>query len=157
MSYEMKYGHSLLTPDDIYLFNEGNHFQLYDKLGARPVEVEGVSGVHFAVWAPSASKVSLIGDFNNWTPGSHPLKPVGSSGIWEGFCAGLGRGSLYKYHIQSTQRRYEVAKTDPFAFHCETPPRTSSIVWDIGYTWNDDVWMSGRGARHALTSPLAIY
>jgi len=157
MPHEMQYGRSLLTSDDIYLFNEGSHFQLYGKLGARVMEVDGQSGVHFAVWAPSASKVSLLGDFNYWTPGVHPLNPIGSSGIWEGFCPGLSNGSLYKYHIQSSNRRHQVAKTDPFAFHCETPPRTASIVWDIDYQWNDTDWMSGRGVRNALNSPLSIY
>jgi 1,4-alpha-glucan branching enzyme len=121
------------------------------------MEVEGSSGVHFSVWAPSASGVSLIGDFNSWTPGSHPLRPIQSSGIWEGFCTGLTAGSLYKYHIQSGRHRHQVSKTDPFAFHCETPPRTASIVWGLDYEWGDGDWMSRRGAVNSLSSPLSIY
>ena len=157
MPNEMRYGHSPLTADDIYLFNEGNHFRLFGKLGAHAMEVEGGSGVHFSVWAPNASGVSLIGDFNSWTPGSHPLRPIQSSGIWEGFCAGLTTGSLYKYHIQSGRNRHQVSKTDPFAFHCETPPRTASIVWGLDYEWSDGDWMSRRGAVNALSSPQSIY
>ncbi len=157
MSNKMIYGHSRLTDEDIYLFNEGNHFRLYDKLGARPMNVEGIDGVHFAVWAPSATGVSLIGDFNGWRPTTHPLKPRGSSGIWEGFCPELTKGNLYKFHIRSPRHAHEVAKTDPFALHCETPPRTASAVWDLDYAWNDDLWMSRRGNRHRLTSPLSIY
>jgi 1,4-alpha-glucan branching enzyme len=133
MLHEMKYGHPLLTADDLYLFNEGSHFALYEKLGAHIEAVDGETGVSFAVWAPNAAKVSVVGDFNGWTPGSHPLRQTGSSGIWEGFCAGLGAGSLYKYHIQSRHHSYKVDKTDPFSFHCETPPRTASIVWETGY------------------------
>ena len=157
MQHEMQYGHSLLTADDLYLFNEGSHFALYDRLGAHVTQVEGHSGVSFAVWAPNASKVSVVGDFNGWTPGSHPLQPNGSSGIWEGFCPRLGAGSLYKYHIQSRHHGYRVDKTDPFAFHCETPPRTASIVWETNYQWQDEDWMQGRGSRNSLSSPLAIY
>ena len=157
MPHEMRYGHSLLTADDLYLFNEGSHFSLFSKLGAHPVEVDGRSGVQFSVWAPSASKVSLVGDFNGWTPGSHPLTPTGSSGIWEGFCSDLANGSLYKYHIQSRRQRFQVAKTDPFAFRCETPPRTASVVWDLDYEWCDGDWMSRRGTVNSLSSPLSIY
>ena len=157
MPNEMLYGHSPLTADDIYLFNEGSHFRLFGKLGAHAMEVEGTGGVQFSVWAPNASGVSLIGDFNGWTPGSHPLKPMQSSGIWEGFCTGLTAGSLYKYHIQSGRHRHQVSKTDPFAFHCETPPRTASIVWGLDYEWGDADWMSRRGSVNSLSSPLSIY
>jgi len=157
MPHKMRYGHSLLTADDIYLFNEGSHFHLFERLGAHPMEVDGSRGVHFSVWAPNAASVSLIGDFNQWTPGSHPLHPVGSSGIWEGFCTDLAQGSLYKYHIRSTAHRFQVAKTDPFAFHCETPPRTASVVWDLDYSWSDSDWMGRRGVQNALSSPLSIY
>ncbi len=157
MTHDMIHGYTHLTEDDIYLFNEGTHFGLYDKLGARMMCMEGKDGVHFAVWAPNASAVSLVGDFNDWNPRSHPLKPRGSSGIWEGFCTGLGKGSLYKYHIQSRHHGFKVAKTDPFALHCETPPRTASIVWDMDYTWNDKEWLEKRASRHTLSSPLSIY
>ncbi len=157
MTQRMLYGHSLLTDDDIYLFNEGNHFNLYDKLGARVMRVNGRDGVHFAVWAPNASSVAVIGDFNGWNPRSHPLKPRGTSGIWEGFCPGLSRGSLYKYHIESSRGGYTVAKTDPFALLCEIPPRTASVVWDTGYAWGDEEWMRGRSSHHALSAPLSVY
>ncbi len=157
MNHQMLHGYTQLSEDDIYLFNEGNHFNLYDKLGARMMRLKDQDGVHFAVWAPNASAVSIIGDFNEWDTRSHPLKPRGSSGIWEGFCTGLSKGSLYKYHIQSRHRGFKVAKTDPFALHCETPPRTASIVWDMDYSWNDQAWMENRGARNALSSPLSIY
>jgi 1,4-alpha-glucan branching enzyme len=157
MLHEMKYGHPLLTADDLYLFNEGSHFALYEKLGAHIEAVDGETGVSFAVWAPNAAKVSVVGDFNGWTPGSHPLRQTGSSGIWEGFCAGLGAGSLYKYHIQSRHHSYKVDKTDPFSFHCETPPRTASIVWETGYAWQDDDWMKERARYNSLSSPLSIY
>lgn len=157
MNHQMLHGYTHLSEDDIYLFNEGNHFNLYDKLGARMMRLKGTDGVHFAVWAPNASAVSIVGDFNEWDIKSHPLKPRGSSGIWEGFCTGLTRGSLYKYHIQSRHHGFKVAKTDPFALHCETPPRTASIVWEMDYDWNDRDWMENRGARNTLNSPLSIY
>ncbi|MBN1152888.1 MAG: 1,4-alpha-glucan branching protein GlgB, partial [Dehalococcoidia bacterium] len=157
MKHEMRYGHSLLTADDLYLFNEGSHFRLDGRLGAHIMVVDGVQGVHFAVWAPNAEQVSLVGDFNSWTLGSHPLRPIGSSGIWEGFCDGLSSGSLYKYHIRSARHGYQVAKTDPFAFHCETPPRTASIVWNLDYEWGDGDWMASRGTRNSLSSPVSIY
>jgi len=157
MPYEMLHGRSLLTFDDIYLFNEGSHFRLYSKLGAHPMEVDGNHGVHFAVWAPNAVSVSVVGDFNSWTPNRHPLRPMDSSGVWEGFCSGLTTGCLYKYHIDSAHRRYQVDKSDPFAFHCETPPSTASVVWELDYAWGDGDWMAGRGKRNALGSPVSIY
>ncbi|NLE95083.1 MAG: 1,4-alpha-glucan branching protein GlgB [Dehalococcoidia bacterium] len=157
MGQEMRYGHTVLTQDDIYLFNEGSHFRLYEKLGARPMEVDGQEGVHFAVWAPNAVRVSVVGDFNGWKPGSHQLRPVHSSGIWEGFCPGLSTGSLYKYHIQSSHHHYKVDKTDPFALHCETAPRTASIVWNLDYGWGDADWMAGRAGRNSLSGPMSIY
>jgi 1,4-alpha-glucan branching enzyme len=129
---------SLLTEDDIYLFNEGAHFQLYDKLGAHPVGDGDMQGTQFAVWAPNASRVSVVGDFNNWDPASHPLQARGSSGIWEGFIPDLTTGSLYKYHIRSGRRGNAVAKTDPYAFHCETPPKTASIIRGLEYEWGDE-------------------
>lgn len=157
MGKKMRYDKSLLTDDDLYLFNEGSHFRLYDKLGSHPMVVDGAAGACFAVWAPDARQVSVIGDFNSWTPGSHQLRPVDSSGIWHGFCPGLAQGSLYKYHIRSAHNKYQVAKADPFAFHCETPPRTASVVWGLEYDWGDADWMADRAARNALSSPMAIY
>src|SRR5581483_5785266 len=146
-----------LTESDLYLFNEGSHFGLHEKLGAHVDVVDGVPGVFFAVWAPNAERVSVMGDFNGWNRSSHPLHSRGQSGIWEGFIAGLGRGALYKYHVQSRHMGYRVDKADPFAFHAETPPRTGSIVWDLDYSWGDQEWMRSRRARNALDAPVSIY
>jgi 1,4-alpha-glucan branching enzyme len=148
---------SLMTDDDLYLFNEGSHLRLYDKLGAHCREVDGVPGASFAVWAPNAERVSVIGDFNRWEKGSHPLRPRGQSGIWEGFVADAHKGSLYKYHIASRYGGYAVDKLDPFAFYCETAPRTASVVWELAYEWRDADWMQRRGRSNALESPISIY
>jgi 1,4-alpha-glucan branching enzyme len=148
---------SLLTKDDVYLFNEGTHFHLFDKLGAHPVTRDGAEGTCFAVWAPDAEQVSVIGAFNDWTRGAHRLLMKDSSGIWEGFLPGVGKGTLYKYHIRSRFRGYEVEKTDPFAIFNEIPPKTASIVWDLEYRWRDDEWMACRGRRNALGAPMSIY
>jgi len=112
--------------------------------------------VYFAVWAPDAGAVSVIGDFNAWQPGRHPLHPRGSSGIWEGFVPGIGPGSLYKYHIVS-RHGHVLEKADPLAFATEVPPRSASVVWDLEYTWNDRAWMERRAERNALHAPMAIY
>ncbi len=146
-----------LTADDLYLFNEGSHLRLYDKLGAHLMTVDGMPGVYFAVWAPNAEQVSVIGDFNRWDRRSHPLRPRGSSGIWEGFVPGLPPGSLYKYHIVSRGGGYQVEKADPFAVRTEEPPRTASIVWDLEYTWGDGAWTAARGRRNVLQAPVAIF
>jgi 1,4-alpha-glucan branching enzyme len=148
---------SLLSKDDIYLFNEGSHIRLYDKLGSHPVDAGGEKGTYFAVWAPNAEQVHVMGDFNGWDRKSCPLKALEGSGIWEGFIDGPGKGSLYKYHIISRVRHYQAEKTDPFAFHCEEPPRTASIVWDLSYDWQDTGWMHGRKSRNSLDAPLSIY
>jgi len=146
-----------LTDDDLYLFNEGSHFRLYEKLGARLLTVEGVEGTYFSVWAPNAEQVFVIGDFNGWDKSSHPLRNRGQSGIWEGFIPGIGQGAIYKYHIISQYNVYRVDKADPFAFYNEVPPRTGSIVWDLTYTWGDQEWMDKRGLSNALDAPMAIY
>ncbi len=148
---------SLLTDDDLYLFNEGSHFRLYEKLGAHPMAGEGGAGTHFAVWAPDARQVAVIGDFNGWERGSHELHPKGDSGIWEGFVPGVGPGALYKYHVASRHRRHRVDKADPFGFQHETPPKTASIVCDLEYEWGDGEWMRSRRERNALDAPIAIY
>jgi len=116
------YDVSLLTDDDIYLFNEGSHFRLYDKLGSHPLTREGVEGTYFAVWAPDAEKVSVMGDFNGWDKSSHPLQPRGQSGIWEGFIPGVEKGTSYKYRVQSRFLGYQADKADPFGKCCEVPP-----------------------------------
>jgi 1,4-alpha-glucan branching enzyme len=148
---------NILSADDLYLFNEGNHCRLYEKLGAHPMMANGKAGTHFAVWAPSAEYVSVIGDFNGWNKGRHPLQPTGSSGIWQGFIPAIGKGERYKFHIGSRYHVYRVDKTDPFGFFHEHAPLTGSIVWELDYEWNDKDWLNGRGGRHSLTAPLSIY
>lgn len=148
---------SLLTENDLYLFNEGSHFQLYDKLGAHVVNHEGVSGTQFGVWAPNAVQVFVMGDFNGWNKNSDPLHPNGQSGIWEGFFPRIGNGTLYKYHIVSRFSDYRVDKTDPFSIFNEIPPKTASIVWNLDYQWGDREWMTSRRQRNALDKPMAIY
>ncbi len=151
------YDVTLLTDDDIHLFNEGTHYRLYDKLGSHPLCGNGLDGTYFAVWAPNAKAVFVTGDFNGWDKSSHPLRLRGQSGIWEGFIPNLGGGVLYKYHIVSRYNGYRVDKADPYAFHAETPPQTASIIWDLGYQWEDREWMDGRRKRNGLDAPLAVY
>ena len=153
----VRYDITLLTEDDLYLFNEGSHYRLYRKLGAHPITADGMEGTYFAVWAPDAGQLFVIGDFNNWNKASHPLRPRGQSGIWEGFVPGVGQGALYKYHIVSRHKGYRVDKADPFAFYNEVPPRAGSIVWGLDYEWGDRVWMEERRRRNALGSPISIY
>jgi len=155
---DMVYGVSLLNDHDIYLLKEGNHFRLYEKMGSHVITVDDVEGAHFAVWAPNAERVSVIGDFNQWNKESHPLKVrEDESGIWEGFIPRLGNGAVYKYHIASKHRGYQVDKGDPFAFRWEEPPKTASVVWDLSYEWRDGEWMKGRKAKNDLAAPVAIY
>ena len=135
------FGISLLTDHDIYLFKEGNHFELYEKLGSHVMTAQGLTGTLFALWAPNARAVSVVGDFNGWNRESHKLKVRDDgSGIWEGFIPGIGQGTLYKYHIRS-RHHHEAEKGDPFAFSWEAPPRTASLVWDLEYDWKDAGWM----------------
>ncbi len=148
---------SLLTDNDLYLFNEGSHFRLYEKFGAHLVNRDGASGTYFAVWAPDANHVSVIGDFNGWEKGRHRLRPKADSGIWEGFLPGVGKGALYKYHIGSRFNGYRVDKADPISIFNETPPKFASIVWDLDYRWNDQAWMAERSQRQGLEKPMAIY
>jgi 1,4-alpha-glucan branching enzyme len=146
-----------MSADDLFLFNEGSHFRLYDKLGAHPGQVKGRDGTFFAVWAPEAERVSVIGTFNDWKPGVAALWQRGHSGIWEGFIPDVGKGSLYKYHIESRHRGYRVDKADPLSFYNEIPPKTASIVWDVNYDWHDEGWMASRRSHNSLESPMAIY
>jgi 1,4-alpha-glucan branching enzyme len=150
-------GVTLLTEDDLYFFNEGSHFRLYEKLGAHPLTAEGQGGTYFAVWAPDAKQVFVMGDFNGWNTTSHPLYSRGQSGIWEGFITGVGKGALYKYHIVSRYKGYQLDKSDPFAFGCEIPPKTASVVSELDYNWGDQEWMEKRQRHNALDSPIAIY
>lgn len=148
---------SLFSKDDLYLFNEGTHFHLYDKLGAHPARKDGTSGTYFSVWAPNAEEVSVTGLFNDWKPGVHPLHQREQSGIWEGFLPRVEKGALYKYHIRSRFDVYQAEKTDPFAIFNEIPPKTASIVWDCEYDWRDDEWRKMRRSRNALDAPISIY
>jgi 1,4-alpha-glucan branching enzyme len=148
---------SLLTDNDLYLFNEGTHYRLYEKLGAHLLEQGGIQGTYFAVWAPDAERVSVIGDFNDWNKETHPLRPKGESGIWEGFIQGVRKGANYKYRIESRYHGYKADKADPFALFNEVPPRTGSMVWDLDYTWGDGSWMQDRKNRNAPDAPQAIY
>ncbi|NTU52041.1 MAG: 1,4-alpha-glucan branching enzyme, partial [Candidatus Aminicenantes bacterium] len=152
------HGPTLLTEADVYLFKEGNHFKLWDKLGAHLLTVDGRDGAHFAVWAPNASRVSVIGDFNGWDPARHPLAARwDGSGIWEGFIPGLDKGALYKYSVTSKIDGSRAEKADPVGFFSEAPPRSASIVWDLAYRWCDGDWMAKRAKPNALDAPVSVY
>ncbi|HJS74027.1 MAG TPA: 1,4-alpha-glucan branching protein GlgB [Vicinamibacteria bacterium] len=148
---------TVLTDNDLHLFNEGTHYRLYQKLGSHPMSVEEVAGTYFAVWAPNAEGVFVMGDFNDWSKSKERLRPRGKSGIWDGFVPGVRKGDRYKYHLRSRFSGYKVDKADPFAFRQETPPRTGSVVWDLEYEWGDLEWMKDQARRNALTAPISIY
>ncbi|HLJ45972.1 MAG TPA: 1,4-alpha-glucan branching protein GlgB [Bryobacteraceae bacterium] len=148
---------TFLTSNDLYYFREGTDLTIASKFGAHLIAEGGRQLVHFAVWAPNAQTVSVIGDFNHWTPGAQRLEPQGNSGVWAGFVAGLDRGARYKYHIVSQLNGYTVDKADPVAFRQETPPGTASIVWDLDYEWNDAEWMARRKQANSLDAPMSIY
>jgi 1,4-alpha-glucan branching enzyme len=150
--------HSLFTDFDIDLFKAGKHYRLYEKLGAHLIEVNGVKGVYFAVWAPTANSVSVVGDFNYWVQGEHQLQVRwDSSGIWEGFIPDISKGALYKYKIQSNSNGVTTEKADPFALYCEKPPHTASVVWDLDHKWNDENWMQNRHNHNDLNKPYSVY
>ncbi len=150
--------HSLFTDFDIDLFKGGKHYRLYDKLGSHPIEVEGVKGTYFAVWAPSAKAISVVGDFNAWNQETHVLNVRwDSSGIWEGFIPHIGHGEKYKYKIQSHNQDIWTEKADPFAKLCEHPPKTASIVWSKEYDWKDADWMGYRKEKNGLDRPYSVY
>ena len=143
---------SMLSDDDLHLFNEGSQLRLYDHLGAHLQE----GGTHFAVWAPNARMVNVIGDWNGWNRHQDALSARGASGIWEGLVRGVGKGAKYKFHIEG-QGGFRVDKADPLAFHAETPPKTASVVWDLDYRWGDSGWMRERAKKSALDAPISIY
>jgi 1,4-alpha-glucan branching enzyme len=149
----------IITDDDMYLFNEGSHYRIYDKLGSHPMTVDGVEGTFFAVWAPNAEAVFVIGQFNDWRleEPEYALEALGSSGIWGAFIPGVKKGDIYKYWIKSRYHGYRVQKTDPVAVHYEAPPRTASVVWDLDYEWNDQEWMEKRYRRNTLEAPMSVY
>ncbi|HXY47934.1 MAG TPA: 1,4-alpha-glucan branching protein GlgB [Terriglobales bacterium] len=148
---------TLLTEQDLYLFNEGSHYRIYDKLGAHVVDAGGEMGTCFAVWAPNARAVSVMGSFNHWDTRRHQLQARGSSGIWEGFIPGVPKGTHYKYHIESHHHGHRADKTDPVGLYMEKPPRTASVVWDLDYAWNDTEWMKERGGRDSIKAPVLVY
>ena len=146
-----------LGETDLHLFNEGNDRKLYDKLGAQLRTVDGVAGTSFAVWAPNAQRVSVVGEFNNWDGRFHPMRHLGSSGVWELFVPGLGEGTLYKFEVKNAQG-VPVLKTDPFGFLFERAPKTASVVWNNQkFPWTDKAWMDKRTQRDPLRSPASIY
>src|SRR6201997_355796 len=148
----------LLTEHDIYHFREGTYFRAYERLGAHAAPAGAARATHFAVWAPNASAVSVVGDFNGWQRGRHPLSPRSdSSGIWEGTLEGIGPGALYKYHVVGRDGHTAIDKADPYAFRTEEPPRTASVVWDLAYSWHDEEWLRRRGEANALRAPWSIY
>jgi 1,4-alpha-glucan branching enzyme len=154
----MKPNRDFLTDYDLYLLSEGTHYRAWDKMGAHLIEQDGQPGTHFAVWAPNAGEVAVVGNFNGWDPVRNPLSSTGDSGCWQGFVPDIGQGELYKYHLASQHHDYQVQKADPYSFYCEIRPATASIVWDLGgYQWQDREWMASRGGRHRLDSPIAIY
>ena len=148
---------SVLTDLDFYLFSEGTHYRAYEKLGAHVGERDGRRGVHFAVWAPNAQSVSVIGDFNRWDPSTNTLSSS-SAGVWEGFLPGVRPGALYKYHLVSRDRRYSVDKADPYSFAAEIRPHTASRVCELQeYSWSDSEWMANRSKYNSGDSPISIY
>ena len=149
---------AVLTDYDLHLFSEGNHFRLYDKLGAHIIEHCGVRGVHFSVWAPGAERVSVVGAFNQWDGRRHPMNPRGESGLWEIFIPHLSQGDLYKYEIKSRHGCYMAVKADPFGFSTEMRPNSASVVWDLDrYEWADSEWMRIRKERQKFEAPISIY
>ena len=143
-----------LTENDIYLFLEGTHTKLADVLGAHVIPEGG--GTQFAVWAPNARSVSVVGPFNGWQREATPLSPVGG-GIWQGFAHGLMSGAHYKYWVESKLNNYKAAKADPFGFFQDTPPATTSIIWDLAYQWSDNEWIRYRRNANSLEAPISIY
>lgn len=149
---------SLFTEFDIDLFKSGKHYRLYEKFGSHITSFEGEEGTYFAVWAPSAKNVSVVGDFNFWMEGEHQLYVRwDGSGIWEGFIPGVKKGNLYKYKIQSSHNDVITEKADPFAKRCEHPPKTASVVWEDNYQWKDEKWMKTRSKNNALDAPFSVY
>jgi 1,4-alpha-glucan branching enzyme len=150
--------YSRFSDFDIHLFKAGKHYKLHEKLGSHVVEHYGISGTYFAVWAPNAVNVSVIGNFNGWNKDSQQMSPRwDGSGIWEIFVPNIGRGEVYKYFIKSNQYGVELEKADPFALWCEVAPKTASIVWDTWHEWQDADWMKNRGRHNALNVPYSVY
>lgn len=148
----------VLTDFDLYLIGEGSHYRKYEKLGAHPREIHGARGLQFAVWAPNAKRVSVIGDFNGWDGRRHPMRVRGGTGVWEIFIPGLSEGTLYKFEVKSRYNSHLAQKTDPYGFYFERPPKTASIAHDLyQYQWQDQLWLEQRSSKNWLDGPLAIY
>ena len=151
------WNYSLLNDDDVRNFQQGTHYRLYEKFGSHSVQVNDVWGIYFCVWAPNATTISVIGNFNDWEKNIHELNPRwDNSGIWEGFIPNFNLGEVYKYHIVGFQGR-ETVKGDPFANFWEKRPKTASITWDMYYEWNDNEWMQTRKSKNALSAPWSVY
>ena len=148
----------MLTAFDLHLLGEGTHFDAFNKLGAHVIEHDGVEGVHFAVWAPNARQIHVVGDFNSWNGAAHPMRRLAMSGYWETFVPALGSGTTYKFEILGADGR-RVLKSDPCGRYFETPPRTASIVWSGHlYDWQDDAWMDARADRDQWKrAPMSVY
>ncbi len=148
---------TLLTDFDTHLFKTGKHFKLYEKLGAHAAEHKGKEGTYFAVWAPNAKAISVIGNFNRWQDTVHKLNPRwDESGIWEGFFTDIHKGEAYKYAIHANSGEY-LEKADPFAFYAELPPKTASIVWETDYPWKDNRWLEERKKLVGKARPYSVY
>jgi 1,4-alpha-glucan branching enzyme len=146
-----------LSEFDQYLLAEGKYYRAYEKLGAHLAEKDGRRGVQFAVWAPNARLVSVIGDFNHWNPGARIMR-ANSAGVWEAFVPDIGDGAIYKYHVESRDHDYRVDKADPYGFAAEIRPQTASRVCNIeNYAWHDDAWMAARANKNSLDAPISIY
>jgi 1,4-alpha-glucan branching enzyme len=145
-----------LTDFDRYLFGSGNHWKLYEKLGAHPRKVQDQQGVNFALWAPNAQSIQVVGDFNQWDGRAHPMHKQIPSGVWELFVPNVQTGMNYKYRVRSLDGRV-IDKADPFAFYSEVPPRTASIVHSLSYQWNDASWLDERAQNRILQKPISIY
>src|SRR5256714_11454775 len=158
MSRETSIAKPRILPDqDLYLFNEGSHYRIYDRMGAHLASSNGQAGAVFSVWAPNARSVSVVGGFNGWDPKTNRLEPRASSGVWEGFVPGAQHGALYKFHIDSNRHGYRVDKADPLALWNEKPPRSASVIWDLNYEWHDNDWMQKRHERNSLRAAQSIY
>lgn len=150
--------YSLFSEFDINLFKSGKHYRLYEKMGSHPMELNGEKGTYFAVWAPTARTVSVIGNFNDWRDGEHPLNVRwDASGIWEGFLPGICKGEIYKYKIHSNNHGVVTEKADPFSRYCEHPPQNASIIWEDTYEWKDKDWMGYRKDKNSLDRPFSVY
>ena len=150
-------GTGMISELDCYLFGAGTHYDIYQKLGAHPMTFKGKSGIYFAVWAPHAEQVHLVGDFNGWNPDANPMKKISDMGIWEYFNPGMKTGELYKFAI-TTDTGKILYKADPFAFSAEYRPGTASVTADLsGFSWADTDWITKRAQKDPEKQPMSIY